>query len=273
MSEATAAAMPDLEKVRFTVSGGVAICTLNRPGAYNALDLSMARELRAVAYAVEADRNIRVLVINGAGRGFCAGGDVAAVAAGLDRVDEMAREFLAEYRPFLIALRRMDQAVITSVHGVAAGAGLALAMMGDLCIAETGAVFVPAYAPLGVTPDCGATIGVVDAVGPKRALQLFLLEDRLSAAEAASFGLVNRVVSPEKLTGDTMAIAARLASLETKCAAGTKHLVRQASSTRIERQLADEEDSVVECMKTSAYRAALERLLSSRSRQPGGKAI
>lgn len=251
--------------VRLSISGGVATCTLDRPSVYNAIDLPMARELRTIASAVERDEAIRVLVINGAGRGFCAGGDITTVAANLDRLDAAVREFLAEYDAFLTALRRMDKIVVTSVHGVAAGAGLALALMGDICIADADATFAPAYASLGVTPDCGSTVGVVDAIGARRALQLFLLEDRLTADEAKTFGLVNKVIPSGSLTIETSRIATRLASLEPKCAAGTKRLVNQSASTSITQQLSDEANTLIGCMQSPAYRNAINRFLNSSS--------
>lgn len=256
--------------VRLSTSGGVATCTLDRPSAYNAINLPMAKELRGIAIAVERDEAVRVLVINGAGRGFCAGGDIATIAANLGRLDAVVLEFLAEYNAFLTALRRMDKIVVTSVHGVAAGAGLALALMGDICIAEADATFAPTYASLGVTPDCGGTVGVVDAIGAKRALQLFLLEDRLTADEAKALGLVNKVVPSGSLTMETSRIATRLASLEPKCAAGTKRLVNQSASTPITQQLSDEADTLIGCMQSPAYRDAINRFLTLRpsSRRP-----
>jgi enoyl-CoA hydratase/carnithine racemase len=251
--------------VRLSTSGGIATCTLDRPEAYNAINLPMAKELRAIASAVEGDEAIRVLVINGAGRGFCAGGDIATVAANLDRLDAAVREFLAEFNVFLTALRHMDKIVVTSVHGVAAGAGLALALMGDICVADADATFSPAYASLGVTPDCGGTVGVVDAIGARRALQLFLLEDRLTADEAKTLGLVNKVVPSGSLTIETSRIATRLASLEPRCAAGTKRLVNQSASTPITQQLSDEANTLIGCMQLPAYREAINRFLSSSS--------
>lgn len=263
MSESTRAAAARDGSVKLSMSGGIATCTLDRPSAYNAINLPMAKELRAIASAVEGDETIKVLVINGAGRGFSAGGDIATVAANLDRIDAAVREFLAEFNVFLTALRQMDKIVVTSVHGVAAGAGLALALMGDICIADADATFSPAYASLGVTPDCGGTVGVVDAIGARRALQLFLLEDRLTADEAKTLGLVNIVAPSGSLTIETSTIATKLASLAPGCAAGTKRLVNQSASTPIARQLLDEANTLIACMQSPAYRDAAIRFLSS----------
>lgn len=265
MSDFASAIIAGGGNVKLSMSGGIATCTLDRPSAYNAINLSMAKELRAIASAVEEDETIRVLVINGAGRGFCAGGDIATVAANLDRLEAAVWEFLAEFNVFLTALRQMDKIVVTSVHGVAAGAGLALALMGDICIADADATFSPAYASLGVTPDCGGTVGVVDAIGAKRALQLFLLEDRLTADEAKTLGLVNKVTPSGSLTIETSMIATKLASLQPGCAAGTKRLVNQSASTPITRQLMDEANTLIGCMQSPAYREAINRFLNSSS--------
>ncbi|MGE8452045.1 MAG: enoyl-CoA hydratase/isomerase family protein, partial [Pseudomonadales bacterium] len=140
--------------------GPISVLTLNRPDCYNALNREMASGLLMAAREVSARGDCRVLLLHGAGPGFCAGGDVAFVAAHFPDVEGAIRAFLPEFHEFLDLLQTMDPIVITAVHGSAAGAGFSLALMGDLCVATTDARFVPAYGKLGVSPDCGGSVGV-----------------------------------------------------------------------------------------------------------------
>lgn len=247
---------------RLSVAGAIATLTLDRPAAYNAMDLDLARTLRRFAAKVEADDAVRVLVINANGPGFCAGGDISFVANHLDDLPAWVRSFLDEFNEFLFTLVRMPKIVLVAVHGTAAGAGLSLAMMGDLCIAAEDARFVPAYAKLGVTPDCGGTIGVVRAVGVRRALQLFLMEDQMTAQQACEFGLVNRVVPASELIAETHAIAQRLAAFAPEALGPTKRLLSQSPGTPMDQQLNDEMQALIVCMQTPGYRDAVLRFVN-----------
>ena len=165
------------------VDGPIATITLNRPAAFNSIDLSIAKKLEQLGARVEASDEIKVLVIEGEGRAFCAGGDLQTIgaAAASDTIAPVVGEMLKHYHAFITTLRRMPKIVLASVHGSAAGAGLSLAFVADLCIAAQDAKFTPAYSKLGVSPDGGGTVGVVASVGPRRALQIYLAEDSFSA--------------------------------------------------------------------------------------------
>ena len=254
--------------VGLSFNGAVATLTLQRPNVYNAIDAAMAKALRAAVVAVAEDEAIRVLVIRGAGRGFCAGGDVAHFAERLDDVEAAVEHFLAEFHAFLAILHDMPKVVITSVHGAAAGAGFSLAAAGDLCIAAEDARFVAAYAKLGVSPDCGGTVGLVRAVGVRAAMEMFLLDDETSATEACRKGLVSRVVPLEQLQEATSAIARRIAAFPIEASGATKRLLLQSPTTPLETQLACEMLALVRCMKTPQYRQAAARFLPNRGAAP-----
>src|SRR5712671_6151655 len=177
---------PATDPALLRIDGPIATITLNRPAAFNAIDLSIAKKLEQFGAEVEASDDIRVLVIEGQGRAFCAGGDLQTIgaAAAADTVAPVIGELLHHYHAFITTLRRMPKIVLASVHGSAAGAGLSLAFVADLCIATEDARFTPAYAKLGVSPDGGGTVGVVASVGTRRALQIYLAEDSFSAAQA-----------------------------------------------------------------------------------------
>src|SRR6201994_963700 len=166
------------------IHGPIATITLNRPASFNSIDLSIAKRLKQLAAEVETSGEVKVLVIEGAGRAFCAGGDLPTLgaAAESDTIAPVVGELLHHYHAFIAALVHMPKLVLASVHGSAAGAGFSLSSLAHLCIAADDARFTPAYAKLGVSPDGGGTAGVAAAVGPRRALQIFLAEDSFSAA-------------------------------------------------------------------------------------------
>src|ERR1700744_4879920 len=163
------------------IDGPIATITLNRPPAFNSIDLPIAKKLGALAAEGEAKDDIRVLVIEGEGRAFCAGGDLQTIgaAAASDTIAPGVGELLQHYHAFITTLRRMPKLVLSSVHGSAAGAGMSLAFIADLCMATEDARFPPAYHKLGVSPDGGGTVGVVSTVGVRRAMQIYLGEDNL----------------------------------------------------------------------------------------------
>ena len=249
MSDATA------EPARLGIDGPIATITLDRPAAFNAINLAIAKRLEQLAAQVEADETIRVLILKGEGRAFCAGGDLQTIgaAAEADTITPVVSELLHHYHAFIACLRRMPKIVLASVHGSAAGAGLSLAFAADLCIAAEEARFTPAYSKLGVSPDGGGTIGVVASVGVRRALQIFLAEDSFTAAQAYEWGLVAKVVPASELAAATAALAQRLAQNMPAGLAATKALIHRAPTSSVEDQLAAERDAIINCMHTDEF--------------------
>ena len=195
------------------IDGAVATITLNRPAAFNAIDLTIARKLEQLSAEIEANKDVRVLVIEGEGRAFCAGGDLQTIgaAAEANNIAPVVGEMLHHYHAFIETVRRMPKIVLSSVHGSAAGAGMGLAFVTDLCIAADDARFTPAYAKIGVSPDGGSTVGIVGTVGTRRALQIFLAEDGFTAQQAYEWGLVVKTVPATELKAATRQLAERLA--------------------------------------------------------------
>src|SRR6478609_4691970 len=254
------ASHPD-DPALLSLDGPIATITLNRPAAFNSIDLPIAKKLEQLSAEIEASDEIRVLVIEGNGRAFAAGGDLQTIgaAAAADTIAPVVGELLKHYHAFIATLRRMPKIVISSVHGSAAGAGLSLAFVADLCIAAEDAKFTPAYAKLGVSPDGGGTVGVVASVGARRALQIYLAEDSFSAAQAYQWGLVAKVVPPAELKAATRELAHRLAENPPAAIAATKALINRAHVTPIEQQLAAERDAIIGCMHTDDFRDAVKR--------------
>ena len=231
------------------VDGPLAIITLNRPASFNAIDIDMAVCLEMLALRVKQTDSVRVLVLRGAGKAFCAGGDVSLFLAHIDNLEPPISKLLSHLNRFLLVLREMDKVVLTSVHGAVAGAGFSMAFMGDFCIAAANTRFRPAYAQIGVSPDAGGTVGLVHAVGARRALQIFLNEPEL--------GLLAKGVEPAELEAKTHQFAMQLAQLNPVAVAGTKRLVWQSGAVSLEQQLADEAHSIITCMATKEFKSRL----------------
>src|SRR5690349_9714816 len=263
MSTAPATVSPD-DPALLRVDGPIATITLNRPAAFNSINLAIAQKLEALAAEVEASDETKVLLIEGEGRAFCAGGDLQTIgaAAASDTVAPVVGELLKHYHAFITTLRRMPKLVLSSVHGSAAGAGLSLAFIADLCIATEDARFTPAYAKLGVSPDGGGTVGVVATVGSRRALQIYLAEDSFTAQQAHQSGLVAKVVPAAELKAATREFALKLAQTAPAGIAATKALLQRAATTPIEQQLDAERDAIIDCMHTDEFRAAVKKFMS-----------
>src|SRR3982074_2500523 len=207
--------MPDTpaDPALLRIEGPIATITLNRPLAFNSIDLSIAKKLEQLGARVEASDDIRVLVIEGEGRAFSAGGDLQTIgaAAAADNIAPVVGELLKHYHAFIETVRRMPKIVLSSVNGSAAGAGIGLAFVTDLCIAADDARFTPAHAQIGAAPDGGSTVGMVGTVGTRRSLQIFLAEDTFSAQQAHDWGLVAKIVPAAELKAATQKFADPLA--------------------------------------------------------------
>jgi enoyl-CoA hydratase/carnithine racemase len=264
MSNAPPTASSPDDPALLRIEGPIATITLNRPAAFNSINLAIAQKLEALGAAVEASDEIRVLVIEGEGRAFCAGGDLQTIgaASASDTVAPVVGELLKHYHAFITTLRRMPKLVLSSVHGSAAGAGMSLAFVADLCIAAEDARFTPAYAKLGVSPDGGGTAGVVAAVGTRRALQIYLGEDSFTAQQAQQWGLVAKVVPAAELKAATQELALRLAQTAPAGIAATKALIHRAPMTPIEQQLDAERDAIIDCMHTDEFKVAVKKFTS-----------
>src|SRR6202163_2555696 len=258
----TPASRPD-DPALLRIEAPIATITLNRPAAFNSIDLSIARKLEQLSAEIEANDDIRVLVIEGEGRAFSAGGDLQTIgaAAAANNIAPVVGELLKHYHAFIETVRRMPKIVLSSVHGSAAGAGMGLAFVADLCIAADDARFTPAYAKIGVSPDGGSTVGMVGTVGTRRALQIFLAEDSFSAQQAHDWGLVTKIVPAAELKAATQKFAERLAQKPPAAMSATKSLIYQAAVTPSTEQLDAESQKIIETMHTDEFRVAVKKFM------------
>ncbi|GGO10436.1 hypothetical protein GCM10010116_20990 [Microbispora rosea subsp. aerata] len=237
--------------VRYGVAGGVATIELDRPQVSNALDLPTARALAEAAEAAAADPGVRCVLLLGRGRDFCAGGDVAAMHGAADRAG-YARELARSAHRAVLALAGLEVPVVAAVQGTAAGAGLALTLVADLVLAGESATFLAGCAQAGLTPDCGTSWLLPRVVGMRRALALTLTDRRLTAAEAADWGLVTGVHPDGELAESARRAAARIAAGPHPALGRTRRLLWDAPA----RSLADQLDMEAAALAEAAAAGA-----------------
>lgn len=244
--------------------GAVAVITLNRPEVLNALSLEMAERLCEVAWAIEADKSVRAVVVKGAGKGFQAGGDIASFHREFDRIAEHAGKMIDVYHVAVRTLVRMPKPVVGQLHGPVAGAGMSLALTLDLAIAADNAMFTLAYANLGTSPDGGSTFFLPRLVGRRRAMEIALLSGRFDAAAALDLGLVNKVVPADELEAEAMKLATRLANGPTQAYARTKELIDQSFENDLATQLEAERSNFVASTATADFKEGVEAFVGKR---------
>lgn len=235
--------------------GAVATLTFNRPAALNAIDVPMARSLLAAAKQLAADATIRAVVLRGAGKGFMAGGDLATLRA---NPVQGANALIAPLHEALGILAAMNAPVIAQVHGVAAGAGLSLVLLADFVLIAEDARLNMAFVKLGASCDTGSSWALPRLVGLRRALEIALLGDTLSAADAERLGLANRVVVADRLEAETDVLAQRLACGPTLAYGAMKRLMRESFDRSLPDQLNAEAAAFERCAGTQDFRAGVE---------------
>ncbi len=225
----------------------VRVITLNRPDKLNSFNDELTFKLQDALKEAEKDESTRAVVITGAGRGFCAGQDLQdrnISEAGGQR-PSLGDSIRRRYNPIVIRIRRMEKPVIAAVNGVAAGAGASLAFACDLRIAADSAAFIQSFTRVGLIPDSGSTFFLPRLIGLTRALELMYTAEKLEAAEALALGLVNKVVSADKLMAEALEFAGRLAQGPTKAYGLTKRAVNRVVFADLE-ELLDYEASLQE---------------------------
>ena len=234
------------DTVRFGVSGPVATITLNRPDRLNAMTEELIGGVLAGLEQASADDAIRAVVLTGAGRGFCAGGDLGAMGQFAEpRTEEASRAELRRLHRTTELLHEMPKVTIAAVNGPCAGAGLSWACACDLRIAAESAVFRTAFLSAGLTGDFGGAWSLTRLVGAGRARHLFFLNEKLSAASAAAIGLVGEVVPDGALMGRVADLASGLAQAPPHVVAGIKQNLNDAQELSLHAMLNAEADRQV----------------------------
>jgi 2-(1,2-epoxy-1,2-dihydrophenyl)acetyl-CoA isomerase len=253
------------QNLLFHVDGGIARITLNRPDRLNSFNDAMHAELRDALNRVKTDTATRVLLLTGAGRGFCAGQDLGdrAVAPGAEPVD-LGASIERNYRPLVLALRALPLPVVCAVNGVAAGAGANIALACDIVIAAKSASFIQAFCKIGLIPDSGGTFFLPRLVGTARAMGLAMLGDKLSAEQAAAWGLIWKCVDDAELETNVDAILHYFAAAPTRGLAATKQALYASAGNGLEQQLDLERDIQQELGRSNDYREGVAAFAAKR---------
>lgn len=217
---------------------GYAVLTLNRPDRLNAFTAELHQTMRDALDDIDKDEDCRVIVLTGAGRGFCAGQDLADRDPSImtERPD-LGQALETNYNPLIRRFRDSDRIVIAAVNGVAAGAGANIAFAADIVIAANSARFIQAFSKIGLIPDAGGTYWLTRRLGEARAKALALTAHPLSAEDAADWGLIWRAVDDEKLMDEVHSLARSLAAGPSRAYALTKQAIHAASGNTLEEQL------------------------------------
>ncbi|MDP2419232.1 MAG: enoyl-CoA hydratase-related protein [Hydrogenophaga sp.] len=258
---------PAASTVLYEARGAVALLTLNRPEALNSFTRQMHRDLWAALDRAEADKTIRALVLTGAGRGFCAGADLAEFdfEPGPDLVQRADPGPVIDqaFNPTARRIQSLRMPVVAAVNGVAAGAGASLAMTCDIAIAAPGASFIQAFSKIGLIPDAGGSWFLVERLGLARAMALAMTGDKLPAAQAKEWGLIWDV--QDDPLAAALAMAEKLATMPTQALVATRALLRDASTRTLTEQLDVERDTQSALGRTHDY---IEGVMAFRQKRP-----
>jgi 2-(1,2-epoxy-1,2-dihydrophenyl)acetyl-CoA isomerase len=248
-----------------TDAGGVATLTLQRP----ALSHQLRTELLSHVHEVAADESVRAVLLIGSGRAFCVGQDLGEHLQELHSERGAGEGALsvveAEYNPLLLALAALRVPLVIGINGACAGAGLGIALAGDLRVAAAGAKFTTAFAGIGLSSDSALASRLVHCVGGSRAAELLLLPEPFTAETAGQWGLVHRVVAPEQVLAESQALAARLAAGPTLAYRAIKTVLATAATDSLEDTLALEASLQTGLGATADHREAVEAFLAKRA--------
>lgn len=228
------------ETLLVETAGNVCTVTLNRPDSLNSLNETMTGELAKIVQELQRDAQVRCVVLTGAGRAFSSGQDLKDLKGRYSSPKpalHLAEELRRRYNPVITGLRGLEKPVLAAVNGVAAGAGLSLALACDLRIASEKAFFIEAFVNVGLVPDAASTFFLPRLVGLGKAMEMCFTGEKVSAADALAVGLVNRVVPAEELMKATQELAARLAKLPTRAIGLMKGLLYRSFDSDLDRQL------------------------------------
>ncbi|BFH66840.1 enoyl-CoA hydratase [Paenibacillus dendritiformis] len=254
------------ETIRYEVSEGVARITMNRPDKYNAFTGQMIREMIGAFRQAGKDAAVRCIILTGAGKAFNAGQDLGDVpgADGQAAAENHGDMLRSRYNPLIMQIRGTELPVIAAVNGVAAGAGMSLALACDLRVMSERAYFVSAFVNIGLVPDSGGCYFLPRLVGLAKAMEIATIRDRVTAEEAHRIGLVNRICSAERLDEEADALAAKLAQLPTRAIGLMKRTMNRGLETDLAQTLEQEAYAQEIAGRTEDHREGMRAFLEKR---------
>lgn len=252
-----------MSTLKQTLEHGVCTLTFNRPQVFNSFNKEMALELQAALDNCAADEQVRVVVLTGEGRAFCAGQDLAEAT---DPQGPALQEIVAKhYNPIILKIRALEKPVIAAVNGVAAGAGANIALASDLVIAKESASFIQAFSKIGLIPDSGGTFFLPRLVGAQKALALMMTGEKVLAAEAEKMNMIYKAVSDNDFESAVNQLALQLASMPTKALGLTKKAVDAGFNQSLSAQLDLEETLQTQAGQTHDFKEGVQAFLEKRS--------
>ncbi len=253
----------NFETILYALDGGVLTITLNRPESFNACNEQLTTDLQAALREAERNRDVRAIILTGAGKAFCSGQDLKeAPEPGTRR--SLADSLQRRYNPIIRKLTTMPKPIIAALNGVAAGAGCSIALACDLRIAAEGATLLQAFVNIGLVPDSGSSFLLARMVGYSRAFEIATLGEKISAAKALELGLVNTVVPAESLMAETRTIAERYAAGPTRAYGYIKKMLHRAASTSLDEALDYEVFMQEAAGRTSDYAEGVKSFVEKR---------
>ena len=245
--------MSEFDTISYEIQNRVATISLNKPKVMNAFSQIMRKELKQVIDTIEANEDVRIVVIRAEGRGFSSGTDLSEGLAGFDTIDEQIQQ---EYKPVLMGIAKSSKPYIASINGACAGIGAALAMTCDLAIMSDDGFLYIAFAGLSLVPDGGMAHYLVSAMGYKKAYQIFIESGRLQADDCLKYGLVNKVIESSKLDEATQAWAQSLAAGAPLAQMYGKQIMRAVPTSSVEEIINLESSFQVNCSISEDFKSA-----------------
>ncbi|HEY0048992.1 MAG TPA: enoyl-CoA hydratase-related protein [Pyrinomonadaceae bacterium] len=259
----------NFETVNYELNETVAIVTMNRPEALNALSLQLTRDLDA-AFRRAVEDKARAIVLTGAGRAFCSGGDLREMQSMWQRegrIEAFMEEPLKALHDLVLLIRETPVPFVAAVQGVCAGAGTNFALACDIVFAAENASFNEAFVRIGLSPDCGGSFFLPRVVGEKLAAEIFMTGETISAEKALAIGMINRVVTADNLMSEALAMAERLALAPTGAIGRIKRMLNASFSNDLSQQLSLEHESQIESGKSEDFKEGVTAFFEKRQPQ------
>jgi 2-(1,2-epoxy-1,2-dihydrophenyl)acetyl-CoA isomerase len=252
-----------MSSIIFSIQDGIATIILNRPDKLNSFNREMALLMQEKLDVSAASKDVRCVYITGAGKGFCAGQDLAEV---VDPQGPGMKRILSEhYNPIITKIRDMPKPVVAAVNGVAAGAGANMALCCDIVVAAESASFIQAFSKIGLIPDSGGTYHLPRLIGFQKASALMMLGDKVTAADALQMGMLYKVFNDDSFAGESKKIAGTLAQMPTQALAYIKHALNLSASNDLAAQLSLEDEYQQKAAATKDFTEGVQAFLEKRS--------
>jgi 2-(1,2-epoxy-1,2-dihydrophenyl)acetyl-CoA isomerase len=252
-----------MSSILFTIEGGIATITLNRPDKLNSFNREMALLLQQQLDECASLKGVRCVYITGAGKGFCAGQDLAEV---VDPEGPGMQRILSEhYNPIITRIRNLEKPVVAAVNGVAAGAGANIALACDIVVATQSASFIQAFSKIGLIPDSGGTFMLPRLIGWQKASAIMMLGDKITSAQAEQMGMIYKAIPDESFSAESKKIALTLSQMPTRGLAYTKQVLSKSMTNNLEQQLQVEDEYQQKAANTWDFKEGVQSFLEKRN--------